>query len=121
MLRLLLKPRVFISALIMLAAMVAVACGSDATATPRPAAQPADTAVPAPTVASAADVGGEPKVETLVLGFDPAAGETNLHWAGTIDHHQQIDDQQDPPEVRHASYFDIDRPEHRCTDPIGTR
>ena len=103
MLRLLHKPGVFISALIMLAAMVALACGDDATAVPVATAAPAATAVPAATAAPAATavptptakpaetVRGEPKVETLVLGLDPAAGETNFPWAGTIDHHQQMD------------------------------
>jgi ABC-type transport system substrate-binding protein len=33
----------------------------------------------------------EPKVETLVISVDPSAGETNLPWAGTVDHHQQMD------------------------------
>ena len=32
-----------------------------------------------------------PKVETLVISVDPSAGETNLPWAGTVDHHQQMD------------------------------
>ncbi len=105
MLRLLHQPRVFISALIMLIAIVAIACGGDDEATAVPAATtatgpaattapgPTATAAPAPTptVQPAADIGGQPKVETLVMGFDPAAGETNLHWAGTIDHHQQFD------------------------------
>ena len=31
------------------------------------------------------------KVETLVISVDPSAGETNLPWAGTVDHHQQMD------------------------------
>ena len=34
---------------------------------------------------------GEAKVETLVISVDPSAGETNLPWAGTVDHHQQMD------------------------------
>ena len=34
---------------------------------------------------------GDPKVETLVISVDPSAGETNLPWAGTVDHHQQMD------------------------------
>ena len=33
----------------------------------------------------------EPKVDTLVISVDPSAGETNLPWAGTVDHHQQMD------------------------------
>ena len=99
MVRLLHGPRLFIVGLLMLAAVVAVACGSEATSTPVPAqptaapqaatAAPQATAVPA--AEPAAEMRGQPKVETLVLGFDPAAGETNLHWAGTIDHHQQFD------------------------------
>jgi ABC-type transport system substrate-binding protein len=34
---------------------------------------------------------GPPKVNRLVIAVDPAAGETNLPWAGTVDHHQQFD------------------------------
>jgi len=34
---------------------------------------------------------GQPKVNRLVIAVDPAAGETNLPWAGTVDHHQQMD------------------------------
>ena len=30
-------------------------------------------------------------METLVISVDPSAGETNLPWAGTVDHHQQMD------------------------------
>ena len=48
------------------------------------------TAVPTATPAPAAPV-GQAKVETLVIAVDPAAGETNLPWAGTVDHHQQMD------------------------------
>ena len=33
----------------------------------------------------------EAKVDTLVISVDPSAGETNLPWAGTVDHHQQMD------------------------------
>ena len=56
-------------------------------ATPTAAAA-APTAVPteAPAMMTA-----EPKVETLVISVDPSAGETNLPWAGTVDHHQQMD------------------------------
>ena len=45
---------------------------------------------PAPTEAPAM-MAAEPKVETLVISVDPSAGETNLPWAGTVDHHQQMD------------------------------
>ncbi len=55
-------------------------------ATPTPAGT-APTAEPAPTAMMKA----EPKVETLVISVDPSAGETNLPWAGTVDHHQQMD------------------------------
>ena len=48
------------------------------------------TAVPTATTAPAAPV-GQAKVETLVIAVDPAAGETNLPWGGTVDHHQQMD------------------------------
>ena len=58
-------------------------------ATPTPAGA-APTAVPAPTEAPAM-MAAEPKVETLVISVDPSAGETNLPWAGTVDHHQQMD------------------------------
>ena len=27
----------------------------------------------------------------MVIAVDPAAGETNLPWAGSVDHHQQMD------------------------------
>ena len=57
--------------------------------TPTPA-ETAPTAVPAPTEAPAM-MAAEPKVETLVISVDPSAGETNLPWAGTVDHHQQMD------------------------------
>ena len=57
-------------------------------ATPTPAAAAAPTAVPteAPAMMEAMA-----KVETLVISVDPSAGETNLPWAGTVDHHQQMD------------------------------
>ena len=45
---------------------------------------------PAPTEAPAM-MAAEAKVETLVISVDPSAGETNLPWAGTVDHHQQMD------------------------------
>ena len=106
---------------LMALALVAVACGGDATATSAPptppaAATTAPTEVPSgpqptPTTATGAfratptpDSGsaaaptevpammaGEAKVETLVISVDPSAGETNLPWAGTVDHHQQMD------------------------------
>jgi ABC-type transport system substrate-binding protein len=112
------RGKVLVSSLIMLLAMVAVACGSSATVAPVPptatrapaptaaaAAGPAATLavpaftaptkaaapVPAATTAPVAAVRGKPKVETLVIAVDPAAGETSLHWAGTVDHHQQFD------------------------------
>lgn len=50
----------------------------------------APTAAPAPTEPPA-EMRGQPKVETLVMAVDPAAGETNFPWAGTVDHHQQMD------------------------------
>ena len=100
--RLLHGPRLLISALIVLIMVIAVACGGDeATTAPAPAATtaaaPAATtaAVPAataaPTTAPADAPRGQPKVETLVLGVDPGAGETNTPWAGVVDHHQQFD------------------------------
>ncbi len=110
MLPLLHDPRVFITTLIMLIAMVAVACGGDdeatrppvpaATSAPQPAAtsapQPAATSAPVPVATAVATTAppaarGTPKVETLVLGVDPGAGETNFPWAGSVDHHQQFD------------------------------
>ena len=45
------------------------------------------TAVPAPVP----EQQGELKVDTLVIAVDPAAGETNLPWNGSVDHHQQMD------------------------------
>ena len=53
----------------------------------RAAATVAPTARPAP----AAEQMGDIKVDTLVIAVDPSAGETNLPWAGTVDHHQQMD------------------------------
>ncbi len=53
-----------------------------AAATVAPTARPAAAAV-APT--------GDIKVDTLVIAVDPSAGETNLPWGGTVDHHQQMD------------------------------
>ncbi len=58
----------------------------ESTATGSSAAVP----TPAPTAAPAM-MEGEPKVDTLVISVDPSAGETNLPWAGTVDHHQQMD------------------------------
>ena len=114
MVRLLHKPGALISALIMLVAVVALACGDDATAVPVATAGPAATAIPTATAVPAATEApaatavpqpeatevmepeamrdrGTAKVETLVLGVDPGAGETNLPWGGIIDHHQQFD------------------------------
>ncbi len=108
MLRLLHDPRLFITTLIMLIAIVAVACGGGdeatavpaATSAPQPAATsapvPAATSAPVPAATSAPEPTdtmsrGQPKVETLVLGVDPGAGETNTPWAGVVDHHQQFD------------------------------
>ena len=59
-------------------------------ATPTPSGAAAPTPVPAPTEAPAM-MAAQPKVETLVISVDPSAGETNLPWAGTVDHHQQMD------------------------------
>lgn len=135
-----LQPRFLIAsiALLLVFAMVAVACGSDPTATavtsatavpaakattapapkattaPAPkattapsASQPTPTTAtgafrpkpttdaatpkPEPTKAALVESRGEPKVETLVIAVDPSAGETNLPWNGTVDHHQQMD------------------------------
>ncbi len=55
-------------------------------ATPTAAAAPTAAPTEAPAMMTA-----EPKVETLVISVDPSAGETNLPWAGTVDHHQQMD------------------------------
>ena len=109
-----------LSVVLMALALVAVACGGD-DATTEPAATSAPTADAAPTTAPSgpqptptratgafrasttsseaaaasteapAMITGEPKVETLVISVDPSAGETNLPWAGTVDHHQQMD------------------------------
>ena len=49
------------------------------------------TAAPTATPAPVAEQAGEVKVDTLVIAVDPAAGETNLPWGGTVDHHQQMD------------------------------
>jgi len=56
----------------------------------RPTETPAGGGVPTATVAPVAPV-GQAKVETLVIAVDPSAGETNLPWGGTVDHHQQMD------------------------------
>ena len=58
-------------------------------ATPTPAGT-APTPVPQPT-SPPAMMEAQPKVEMLVISVDPSAGETNLPWAGTVDHHQQMD------------------------------
>lgn len=123
-----LKMKYLISLIVVLVAVIAVACGSSATSTPVPAATqapaPAATTAPAATSAPAADQPtatrsagafrptattaaaprpaptsapapvasrGQPKVDTLVIAVDPANGETNLPWNGTVDHHQQFD------------------------------
>ena len=58
-----------------------------------PAFRPAAgaTAVPTATPAAMPEQQGDVKVETLVIAVDPSAGETNLPWGGTVDHHQQMD------------------------------
>ena len=58
-------------------------------ATPTPVGT-APTPVPQPTEVPGM-MEAQPKVETLVISVDPSAGETNLPWAGTVDHHQQMD------------------------------
>ena len=67
----------------------ATPAGATYRTTPTPVGS-APTAVPSPTEAPV-ETGGEAKVETLVMAVDPAAGETNFPWAGTVDHHQQMD------------------------------
>ena len=52
-----------------------------------PGATAAPTATPVPVMEQTGDV----KVDTLVIAVDPSAGETNLPWGGTVDHHQQMD------------------------------
>ena len=59
-------------------------------ATPTPSGAAAPTPAPAPTDEPAM-MEAMAKVETLVISVDPSAGETNLPWAGTVDHHQQMD------------------------------
>ncbi len=49
------------------------------------------TAAPTATPAPAMEQTGDTKVDTLVIAVDPSAGETNLPWGGTGDHHQQMD------------------------------
>lgn len=58
-----------------------------------PAFRPAGgaTAAPTATPAPVMEQMGEVKVDTLVIAVDPSAGETNLPWGGTVDHHQQMD------------------------------
>ena len=56
-----------------------------------PAFRAAATVAPTARPAQAAEQMGEIKVDTLVIAVDPSAGETNLPWAGTVDHHQQMD------------------------------
>ena len=48
------------------------------------------TPAPAATVAVAPQPEGQPKVDTLVIAVDQAAGEINLPWGGTADHQQQM-------------------------------
>lgn len=49
------------------------------------------TSAPTATPAPVPEQQGEVKVDTLVIAVDPSAGETNLPWGGTVDHHQQMD------------------------------
>ena len=49
------------------------------------------TAAPTATPAPAMEQTGDIKVDTLIIAVDPSAGETNLPWGGTVDHHQQMD------------------------------
>ena len=49
------------------------------------------TAAPTATPAPVPEQQGEVKVDTLVIAVDPSAGESNLPWGGTVDHHQQMD------------------------------
>ena len=49
------------------------------------------TPAPAATAAIVPEQQGDVKVDTLVIAVDPSAGETNLPWGGTVDHHQQMD------------------------------
>ncbi len=128
-----LRPKYLILSIVMLFAIIAVACGSDTTsdtpatkapvavatkapvaaatkapvaaATKAPAPAATKKAVPAfrPTATTKASVPvpkataapvapqGQAKVETLVMAMDPAAGETNIFWNGSVDHHQQFD------------------------------
>ena len=78
-----------------------LACGTAATPTPTsgPPATPdtAGTAVPSaePTATTApaqpADSQGTPKVNKLIMGLGTPGWETNLVWAGSVDHHSQHD------------------------------
>jgi peptide/nickel transport system substrate-binding protein len=82
-----------------LALLLAVACGGAAPATPAappaakaPAAPAASaaTAVPTPVPAAAkAAAPGKAKVNKLIMGLTTAGWETNLVWAGSVDHHAQ--------------------------------
>ena len=56
-----------------------------------PTAEAASAAPTAAPTEAPAMMAMEAKVETLVISVDPSAGETNLPWAGTVDHHQQMD------------------------------
>ena len=49
------------------------------------------TAAPTATPEAMPEQTGNVKVDTLVIAVDPSAGETNLPWGGTVDHHQQMD------------------------------
>ena len=76
------------------AAPAAPAAPQQAQAEPSPTApafRAAATVAPTARPAQAAEQMGEIKVDTLVIAVDPSAGETNLPWAGTVDHHQQMD------------------------------
>ena len=55
------------------------------------AATPAFRPAAGATAALVMEQQGEVKVDTLVIAVDPSAGETNLPWGGTVDHHQQMD------------------------------
>ena len=59
-------------------------------ATPTPSGGSVSTPTATPTEAPPM-MAPQAKVETLVISVDPSAGETNLPWAGTVDHHQQMD------------------------------
>ena len=101
----LLKARLLAPTFIMVLAIVAAACGSDtptekptqapqpqaSTSTPVPKAKATATPAPAPAVTPAAAAPAAPKVETLVIAVDPAAGECNVPWGCNVDAQQQFD------------------------------